>query len=70
MIHEIEGIKLLQGVRGQRPSDIEAIVEALIRLSDLLGDFPEIAEVDINPIMVLEAGQGCRVLDTRLSLTK
>lgn len=70
MIHEIEGIRLLQGVRGQKPSDIEAIVEALIRLSDLLTDFPEIAEVDINPIMVLEAGQGCRVLDTRLSLTK
>lgn len=68
MIQEIEGIKLLRGVRGQKPADLEAIVEVLIRLSDLLIDFPEIAEVDINPIMVLEAGQGCRVLDTRLSL--
>jgi acyl-CoA synthetase (NDP forming) len=68
MIQEIEGIKLLQGVRGQKPSDLEAVVEVLIRLSDLLTDFPEIAEVDINPIMVLETGQGCRVLDTRLSL--
>jgi acyl-CoA synthetase (NDP forming) len=70
MIQEIAGIKLLQGVRGQKPSDIEAIVEVLIRLSDLLTDFPGIAEIDINPIVVLEAGQGCRVLDARMSLTK
>ena len=68
MIQEIEGIKLLQGVRGQKPSDLEAIVETLLRLSDLVTDFPRIAEVDINPIMVYESGRGCQVLDTRLSL--
>jgi acyl-CoA synthetase (NDP forming) len=70
MIHEIKGIKLLKGVRGQKPSDIESIVETLLGLSRLLVDFPEIAEIDINPIMVFEAGQGCRVLDVRLVLKK
>ena len=68
MIEEIKGIKLLKGVRGQRPSDIEAVVETLLNLSRLLVDFPEIAEIDINPIMVCEAGKGCLVLDVRLVL--
>ncbi len=70
MIQEIKGIKFLKGVRGQKPSDIEAIVETLLGLSRLLVDFPEIAEIDINPIMVFDAGQGCRVLDVRLVLGK
>jgi acyl-CoA synthetase (NDP forming) len=70
MIQEIKGIKLLQGVRGQKPSDLEAIISCLRGLSQLLTDFPEIAEIDINPIMVFEAGQGCRVLDVRLVLEK
>jgi acetate---CoA ligase (ADP-forming) len=70
MIEEIKGIKLLQGVRGQKASDLEAIVDTLIRLSDLLTDFPQIAEIDINPIMVYEAGSGCQVLDARIVLEK
>ena len=70
MIEEIKGIKLLRGVRGQKATDLEAIVEALIRLSALLTDFPQIAEIDINPIMVFEAGSGCRVLDARIALEK
>ena len=68
MIQEIKGIRLLQGVRGQKPSDIEAVVDVLLRLSDLLIDFPEIAEIDINPVMVCDAGMGCQVLDVRMVL--
>jgi 4-hydroxybutyryl-CoA synthetase (ADP-forming) len=70
MIREIKGIKLLQGVRGLKPSDLEAVVEALLALSRLLLDFPEIAEIDINPIMVYENGKGCQVLDVRMALEK
>ena len=70
MIEEIKGIKLLQGVRGQKAADLEAVVEALIRLSDLLTDFPQIVEIDINPIMVYETGNGCQVLDARIALEK
>ena len=70
MIAEIKGIKLLQGVRGQKKSDLEAMVDMAIRLSDLLTDFPQIAEIDINPIMVYEAGSGGQVLDARIVLEK
>jgi acyl-CoA synthetase (NDP forming) len=68
MIQEIRGIRLLQGVRGQKASDIAALAEALLRLSELLIDFPEIAEIDINPLMVCETGKGCSVLDVRIIL--
>ncbi|KKM72773.1 hypothetical protein LCGC14_1417110, partial [marine sediment metagenome] len=50
----IEGTKifnLLQGVRGESPSDIEAITDVLLRLSQLVNDFPEIVELDINPLL-------------------
>jgi acyl-CoA synthetase (NDP forming) len=70
MIAEIKGIKLLQGVRGQKSSDFETIVDAVVRLSDLLTDFPQIAEIDINPLMVYEAGNGGQVLDARMVLEK
>jgi acyl-CoA synthetase (NDP forming) len=70
MIEEIKGIKLLQGVRGQKASDLDALVDTLIRLSDLLTDFPQIAEIDINPLMVYEAGSGGQVLDARMVLEK
>jgi acyl-CoA synthetase (NDP forming) len=70
MIEEIKGIKLLQGVRGQKASDFDALVDTLIRLSDLLTDFPQIAEIDINPLMVYEAGSGGQVLDARMVLEK
>ena len=68
MIEEIKGVKLLHGVRGQKQSDLEAIVDMAIRLSDLLTDFPQIAEIDINPIMVYDAGSGGQVLDARMVL--
>jgi hypothetical protein len=55
-------------VRGQRASDIKAVEEALLNLSNLLVDFPEIAEIDINPIMVCETGKGSFVLDVRIVL--
>jgi acyl-CoA synthetase (NDP forming) len=70
MIREIKGIKLLQGVRGQRPSDLDALADSLLCLSRLLVDFPEIAEIDINPIMLYESGKRCQVLDVRMVLEK
>jgi acetyltransferase len=47
---------LLQGVRGEPPSDIEAIIDVLLRLSQLVNDFPEIVELDINPLLVFIKG--------------
>jgi acetyl coenzyme A synthetase (ADP forming)-like protein len=68
MIEGIKGIKILRGFRGEPPSDIEAIAQSLARLSQLVTDFPEIDEMDINPLMVLPSGSGARVVDARILL--
>ena len=66
MIEEIRGYKILAGYRGAEPSDIESIVECLERLSQLVTDFEEISEIDINPLLVFERGKGCKVIDARI----
>ena len=64
MIHEIKGYPLLSGVRGQKPKDTGILKEVLQRVAQLAADHPEIAEVDINPIIVHE--QGASVVDARV----
>ena len=66
MIEEIKGYPLLKGVRGGNPFDISALVDALERFSILLSDFPEITEIDLNPIKVFEKGKGVVVVDGRI----
>lgn len=68
MIESIKTIKLLKGVRGEQPSDLEGIEESLQRLSQLVTDFPEIEEFDMNPLLVLEKGKGVRAVDVRIGL--
>ena len=70
MVESIKAIKLLKGVRGETPSDLDAVVDSLQRLSQLIVDFPEIEEFDINPLLVLEKGKGVRVVDVRIGLRK
>jgi 4-hydroxybutyryl-CoA synthetase (ADP-forming) len=68
MVESMKTIKLLKGVRGEKPSDLKAIADSLQRLSQLVVDFPEIKEFDINPLLVLEEGKGARVVDARIIL--
>jgi acetyltransferase len=68
MIREIRSFPLLGGVRGEKPSDLRAIVESLGRLSQLCVDFPEILELDVNPLLVKPAGSGAVAIDARLAL--
>ena len=68
MIGEIRAHALLDGVRGKPPMDKEAIVDTLMRIGQLVLDFPEIAELDINPLMVYPRGQGVIAIDMRLVL--
>jgi 4-hydroxybutyryl-CoA synthetase (ADP-forming) len=68
MISEIKTQKLLQGVRGEKPSDIAKLSECIQRLSQLVTDFKEIKELDMNPVLVLDKGKGCRILDVRIGL--
>ncbi len=69
MINEIRSYHLLQGVRGERASDIDAIVDTIMRISQLVTDFPEIVELDVNPLLVREAGAGAVAVDMRLVLS-
>ncbi len=68
MIAELRGAQILRGVRGLKPSDIEAVIDALLRLSQLLVEFPQIKELDVNPLMVFHEGGGCMALDARMIL--
>jgi acetate---CoA ligase (ADP-forming) len=68
MLGEIRASALLDGVRGQPPIDKEAVVDALLRIGQLVQDFPEIVELDINPLIVYPQGRGAVAIDMRLVL--
>ncbi len=68
MIQGIRGNKILTGIRGEKPCDLGALEDQLLRLSRLLEDFPVVREIDINPVKVLSAGQGAVALDARVIL--
>lgn len=67
-VRSIRTYPLLQGVRGEPPADIAAAEEVVLRVSQLVGDFPEIVEMDINPLVVYNKGEGAVVLDARIIL--
>ncbi|MSV26124.1 MAG: CoA-binding protein [Nitrosarchaeum sp.] len=68
MIASIKTQKILEGVRGEKPSDILKLSECIQRLSQLVTDFKEIKELDMNPVLVMEKGKGCKILDVRIGL--
>jgi acetyltransferase len=68
MINEIRAHALLDGVRGKPPMDKKSIVDALLRIGQLVQDFHEIVELDINPLMVYPHEQGAVAIDMRLVL--
>jgi len=71
MISEIRCYPMLEGVRGDKRRDQEAVAEVLSRLSQLVTELEdEIAETDANPVIVYEEGKGCRVVDARIILKK
>lgn len=58
----------LGGYRGLPPADRAAVIEALLRLGQLAADFPQLAEIEINPLRVLAPGQGVVAVDVRMRL--
>lgn len=66
MFSELRTARILEGVRGHLPYDREAVVDCLLRLAHLMTDFPEIAEVDVNPMRIFQEGEGCMALDARI----
>ena len=66
MVRETRGYPLLAGYRGYPPADIEAIHDVLLRVSRLVEEVPDIAELELSPIFVGSPGEGCRILDSRI----
>jgi acyl-CoA synthetase (NDP forming) len=66
MIAELKGRKMLEGFRGKEKVDIEALIQAVVSVSQLLADFPNIAEMDLNPIF--GNSRGVKVADARIML--
>jgi acyl-CoA synthetase (NDP forming) len=66
MIYSLKSSQIFEGVRGAKKSDINSLVESIARLAHLVTDFPEIVELDVNPLLVLSEGEGVKVLDARI----
>jgi acetate---CoA ligase (ADP-forming) len=68
MLRELKSYWLLQGARGQNAADVDAVIEMMLRVSQLVTDFPHITELDINPLRVMDDGKGCLAADARIVL--
>lgn len=69
MIEETRSASILHGIRGRNPRDVEKITECILRLSQLALNHPDIKELDINPLIVRDKGQGAFVADARIMIT-
>ena len=70
MMEETRAYVLLKGIRGEPPSDTESLKNMLLRVGQLVWDFPDIVEMDINPVIVYGVGEGCIALDVKITLSK
>jgi len=66
MIKSVKAYRILKGVRKEPMSDIDSLLDVLLRVSQLSMDFPEIREADLNPIKVFEHGKGCYAIDFKM----
>ncbi|MCS7096149.1 MAG: acetate--CoA ligase family protein [Nitrososphaerota archaeon] len=69
MIEETKAYILLRGVRGEPPSDIPALIDVILKISQLMVKFRSIAELEINPLFVYESGEGCLGIDIRATIS-
>ncbi|MBM3374060.1 MAG: acetyl-CoA synthetase, partial [Betaproteobacteria bacterium] len=69
MIQEIKGYPVLAGARGKAPADVDALVDALVKVSALAEDLKgQVAELDINPLIVLPQGRGVKAADALIRM--
>jgi acetyltransferase len=70
MLGETQAGKLLSGLRGQPPADVDAVVDVILRVAKLALDYPQIQEIDVNPLMAYPAGTtpGALAVDVRMVL--
>jgi acyl-CoA synthetase (NDP forming) len=70
MVRTLKTFQTLTGYRGGPKYDVNALVETILRLAQMVEDFPEVAELDLNPLMVLRSGKGAVVVDSRIRVTE
>jgi len=68
MIQEIKGYPVLAGIRGAPQADVNALVDIIQKVGQLVHEFPEITEMDLNPIFAFDDGKGAVVADARIIL--
>jgi len=68
LIKSVNAYKILKGVRGNPPVDIEFVKDNILRLSQLVSDFPEIVELDLNPFVFSHLNDRCKILDARIKI--
>ena len=66
MLSELKAYKILEGVRGEGPRDVDALVKIMLAVSKMIEENPEIIELDCNPAFVYERGKGAIVVDARI----
>ncbi|MCX5813396.1 MAG: acetate--CoA ligase family protein [Proteobacteria bacterium] len=69
-IESLKSYAILKGVRGMGPADIDGYVDSIVRVSWILAEFPEIKEMDINPLRLFKNGSGVCALDARMVIDK
>ena len=71
MIGEISAAPILSGIRGEKPKDREVLADTICRYANMIFDLrDEISESDANPVLVYDEGDGLKVADARILLTK
>lgn len=65
-LSELKAYKILEGVRGEGPRDIDALIKVMMGISKMVQENPEITELDCNPSFVYEKGKGALVVDARI----
>jgi acetyltransferase len=70
MVEEIRSAPLLHGARGETPCDLDAIVNCLLVVSQMVTEFPEIVGMDVNPLKVGAPGSGAVAVDARITIAE
>ena len=70
MVRSLKTYRMLAGYRGEKKRDVAALEETILRVGEMVEDIPEIAELDLNPVFVLEEGKGAVVADARIRVAE
>ena len=68
MISEIRSFPILAGARGQRPADLDALQDLIGRVTQIVLDFPQVQELEVNPLLLGEEGEGAWAVDALITL--